>query len=231
MTTFFCSLILTAVMAIPSAAGTASITLKDGVVSYSDPNAGRSTVQVGGPCADLWVSPDGQEIAFIRIDRSRPNPYAIEPFIEQSTIFVASRSAGFKPVRVDFEPPEVDGRHWNVFRTPRVSPDLHTVYFLIPAAGTSWFLMSAPISGGPAKPITWVEDYCVIWGGVHPGDLLAVIRGEPPDAARGVAHLYYHYSASGAEELIGNRESSGGFEDVARAWTHKYGGACEQNTN
>jgi hypothetical protein len=63
--------------------------LKDGVISYVSERGLRSQIHVGGPCADLWVSPDGGAIAFIRIDRSQPDDFAIEPFVEESTVFVA----------------------------------------------------------------------------------------------------------------------------------------------
>jgi len=230
MTAFSWLLMLTASLSIPSDAETGKITLRNGVISYSDGAAEPSVVQVDGPCSDLWVSPDEQMIAFIRIDRSRPDPLAIGPFIERSTIFVASRSTRFKPARVALEPPQVDGREWNVFRAPALSPDLRTVYFLVPAAGTSWLLMSVPVEGGTARPVTWVEAYCVLWGGAHSGDLLAVIRGEPDDT-HGVTHLYYHYGASGSAEQIGTREHDGDWRDVVRAWTRRYGGPCEEGMN
>ncbi len=227
----FRSLTLIGLLAVAAFAEAGKVTLKDGAISYSD-GAARSVVRTGGPCSDLWVSPDGEMIAFIRIDRSRPNPGAIAPFIERSTIFVASRSTGFKPARVALDhPPRVDRREWNVFRDPVLSPARRTVYFLVPAAGTSYFLMSVPVAGGTARPITWVEAYCVLWGGATPGDLLAVIRGEPPDDTRGVTHLYYHYGASGSAEQIGTREHDGDWRDVVRAWAHKYGGTCEANIN
>ena len=230
MATFSWYLMLTALLAIPSGAEAGTITLKDGVISYSDGTAERSVVQVDGPCSDLWVSPDEQMIAFIRIDESRPDPLAIAPFIERSTIFVAARSTHFKPARVALEPPQVAKREWNVFRAPALSPDLKTVYFLVPAAGTVWFLMSVPVEGGTARPVTWVEAYCVLWGGASSGDLLAVIRGEPDDS-RGVTHLYYHYGASGSAEQIGTREHDGDWRDVVRAWTRRRGGSCEEAMN
>jgi len=231
MTTVSWLSMLTALMAIPTAAEAGRISLKDGVISYYDDAGKRSVIQVGVPCSDLWVSPDEQVIAFIAITSSRPDPLAIEPFIEQSTIFVASRSTRFKPARVALELPQVDGREWKVFRSPVLSADLRTVYFLVPAAGTSWFLMSVPVAGGTAKPITWVEAYCVLWGGANPGDLLAALRGEPADDTHGVTHLYYHYGASGAAEQIGTREHDGDWRDVVRAWTRRHGCTCEQNMN
>ena len=222
---------LIALLAVAAFAEAGKVTLKDGVISYPDGTTGRSVVQAGGPCSDLWVSPDGEMIAFIRMDKSRPDPAAISPFIERSTIFVASRSTGFKPVRVALYPPRVDGREWNVFRDPVLSPDRRTVYFLVPAAGTSYFLMRVPVAGGTARPITWVEAYCVVWGGSRSGDLAASVRAEPTDETQGVAHHYYHYDASGAAKLIGTREHDGDWVDFVRAWAHKYGGTCEANVN
>jgi len=110
MTLFSRFLILAALLATPSVAEAGDVALKDGVITYSDGSVRRSVAPVGGPCSDLWVSPDGQMIAFIRIDSSQPDPSAISPFVERSTIFVASRSAGFKPMRVALDPPHVEGR-------------------------------------------------------------------------------------------------------------------------
>jgi hypothetical protein len=165
------------------------------------------------------------------MDKWRPDQFAIEPFIEQSTIFVASRSEHFKPVRVALESPRVDGRDWNVFRTPVLSPDRGTVYFLVPAGGTSWFLMTVPVLGGTATPITWVEAYCVLWGGKHPGDLFVSVRKYPADATQHLSHDYYRYDASRHAERVGNSQRKGTFQDFVHTWTRQDGATCEPNIN
>jgi len=220
------SLILAVLLTVSPVARSGDVTLKDGVITYSDGTAKRSVIQVGGPCSDLWVSPDGRAIAFIRIDKSEPDPNATDPFIERSTIFVASRSNGFRPIRVALDPPRIDGREWNVFFEPVLSPDLKTVYFQVPAAGNSWLLMIVPIAGGTAKPITWQSGNCVLWGGAGSGDVIAATRSL--GATDGMTFRYYRYRASGPAQLIGTREGRDDWEGVVRAWTHKNGGTCEE---
>lgn len=207
------------------------VTLKDGVISYAAGAAGRSVVQVGGPCADLWVSSDGEAMAFVRMDRSRPGDFSA-PFIEQSTVFVALRSTHFKPQRVDLKSPRVGGRDWNVFRAPVLSPDRRTVYFQVPTAATSWTLMSVSVSGGAASQITRANAYCVLWGGPHSGELFASIHEYPVDPTREeVIDAYYRFSGSRRAERVGSWQADGPFEHVVSDWIARHGGAgfCEEN--
>jgi len=167
-------------------------------------------------------------MAFIRIDKSKPGDPGTAPFIEESTIFTALRSTHFKPLRVPVRPPKIDGRVWTVFLDPVLSPDLRTVYFLVPAAGTSWFLMSAPITGGAARRITYVEEYCVLWGGKRPGDLLAAIR-HMGSAQPLLDHWYYAWSRSSGLVKQGTQGEDGDFGQFAGVWGSRYGGTCQQN--
>jgi hypothetical protein len=220
---------LAAAASLPAQPG-AGVALNNGVISYLDSAGGRSEIKVGGPCADLWISPDGDTIAFIRIDRSQPDHFALAPFIEASTIFVASRSARFAPVRVAIEPPKIDGRIWKVFHAPVLSPGRDTVYFLVPAAGTSWFLMSAPVTGGAALPINYVEAYCVLWGGKDSGALLFMAR-QMGSGAQGVTHSYYFYKHSGGTVKVGMPDEGRYFGEFARRWIRERGGTCQFNLN
>lgn len=231
MSALFFRMVLAA-LAVPfSSAFAGDMTLKDGVISYSAGATGRSVVQVGGPCADLWVSSDGETMAFVRIDKSRPGDFGA-PFIEQSTVFVALRSTHFKPQRVDLEPPRIGGRDWNVFRQPVLSPDRRIVYFQVPTAATSWTLMGVSVSGGVASQITRANGYCVLWGGPHSGDLFAAIHEYPVDPTREeVVDAYYRFSGARRVERVGSYQADGPFEHVVNDWVRKHGGmgSCEKN--
>jgi hypothetical protein len=222
--------LILAILAGPLIAQAPKAALKDGVISYTNESGGRSEIQVGGPCADLWVAPDGDTMAFVRIDRSEPGDLSPAPFIEESTIFVASSSSRFSPVRVALQPPWIEGREWRVFRDPVVSPDLKAVYFLVPAAGTSWLLMSAPTAGGKAHAIAYVESYCVLWGGEHSGDLLMMAR-HMDAVTQGVTHWYYRNSTVGGTAKVGTREEAGDFGEFVSGWVRKHGGSCQYNLN
>jgi len=204
--------------------------LEDGVISYTDITGRRSRVQVGGPCADLWVSPDAETIAFVRIDRSEPDDLSLEPFVEESTVFIASRSNGFNPVRISFPPPRLDRRTWRVFRHPVASPDAKTVYFLVPSAGTSFSLMSVSTTGGAAKLVADVGGYCVLWGGEYNGDLLTIVR-RTGSVEQGFVQWYYLNSASLGSVRVGVRDKDGDFGEFVKTWIRKYGGTCETNLN
>jgi hypothetical protein len=224
-------MVLTALAVQFSFAFAGDIALKDGVISYASGAAGRAVVQAGGPCADLWVSSDGQTMAFVRMDRSRPGDFGA-PFIEQSTVFVAFRSTHFKPQRVDLEPPRIGGRDWNVFRQPVLSPDRRTVYFEVPTAATSWTLMSVSVSGGSASQITRANGYCVLWGGAHSGDLFVAIHEYPVDPTREeIVDAYYRFSGSRRLERVGSWQADGPFEHVVSDWVTRHGGvgSCEKN--
>src|SRR5437867_506065 len=80
---------------------------------------------------------------------------------EQSSIYIAKKVEGFKPVRVNVRNIVLLGLSWKVFRTPSLSPDLRTLYFSVPDAGTSWRLMEMRLPNGVAKPIREAALYCV----------------------------------------------------------------------
>jgi hypothetical protein len=143
--------------------------LDDGVVTYSDARGERRMIDVGRRCADLWVAPDESVIAFIAIDASDdtgPDPIGDGlPFILASSIYVARRADGFAPVRVHQDPVLIYGRTWTVFRAPRVSQDLGTVYFSVPTSITSGTLLSVQVSTGQDTTLGPATSYCVAWGG------------------------------------------------------------------
>jgi len=205
--------------------------LSNGVIRYPGEDGRRQRINVGKPCSDLWVSPDGRVIAFIAIEKAEPpTPAERGPFIEESTAYIAWKSDYFKPVPLHLKPVSIDGNQWRVFRQPSVSPDLHTVYFLIPDTMTTWRLMSRSLSGGPLKTVGDVMTYCVIWGGSRSGDLLTMIRQDPGPShpASGVTYPCYLSGAPGDRTMIadGVSQSCWAFGDFASRWSGKRGGAC-----
>jgi hypothetical protein len=82
-------------------------TLDNGVIRYTAADGQRKSINVGKKCADLWVAPDESVIAFIAIEKDLgPDPAAPEvaPYITESSIYIARKSGGFAPVRVNVGP-------------------------------------------------------------------------------------------------------------------------------
>jgi len=205
--------------------------LSRGVISYVAEDGKRQQIDVRRPCADLWVSPDGRVITFIAIEKSEPpTPAEPEPFIKESSVYIARASDHFKPVAVGLKPVLIDGNLWTVFRNPSLSPDLQTVYFLVPYTATTWKLMRRALSGGIEKPVEDAMAYCVIWGGEHSGDLLTSnrqdsISGRP---ATGVTYPCYLSGRSGEHTMVadGVLQDCWAFDDFSTRWSREHGGAC-----
>ena len=204
-------------------------TLSNGVVTYTGENGQRKEIQVGKKCSDLWVSPDGSIIAFIAIEKAQPpTAHEVEPFIEESSIYIARRSDHFKPIHLAVKV-QIDERIWRVVREPKVSPDLATIYFFVPNTMTTWKLMSTAIPTGPYKTIADATDYCVVWGGDHSGDLVLLARHDPEptakDPAPGVTYPCYIRSQSGARTQLAD-ECFESFDKLATQWSREHGGTC-----
>jgi hypothetical protein len=207
--------------------------LSKGVIGYIGENGQREIVDVGKPCSDLWVAPDGNSIAFIAIEKARPpaTPFDQEPLIEESAIYFARRADHYRAVRVDFKSVSIDGNEWRVFRQPSLSPDLHTVYFLVPYTMTTWRLMSRPLPTGQNKTVSDAMTYCVVWGGGHSGDVLIMVREEPTvHPPIGVIYPCYVSAPSGSRVMLadGISQDCWEFGDFAARWSRANGGACSQ---
>lgn len=200
-----------------------SPSITDGRIKYVGEDGIQREVEVGKPCADLWISPDNSVFAFISIERSRP-PSAgeVAPFILESRIYVAFKREGFRPVLVDPGPVIINSRSWGVFRLPSVAPDLMTVYFMVPATMTSWKLIS--VTGGSSKPVSDAGSYCVVWGGEHSGELLMLTRQEPSGARPAVTYQTELLERSGSRVTISADSATFG-EDAAK-WATEDGGTC-----
>ena len=212
-------------------ASTAPILTK-GAIIFTDKNGDRKEIRIGKRCADLWVSPDDSVIAFISVEKETPATAGeVEPFIEQSSLFVASRADNFNPVRLALNSLIVSGRSWKVVEGPSVSPDLRRVYFLIPYTMTSRKLASIPLAGGTPHLITDVTTYCVIWGGEHSGDLLMQVREDasPNDPDPEVSYQCYARNAAGHQTRIANEKECSLFDSFAAQWSGAHSGACRTN--
>ena len=186
-------------------------TLLNGVISYNAEDGQRRMIHVGRKCADLWVAPDESVITFIAIDKVRPATGSeTEPFIEESSIYIARRSDDFKPDHLVASVP-IDGRVWKVVRQPSLSPDLKTVYFSVPFTMTSWKLLSTSLRARSYTTIGNADSYCVVWGGEHSGALLMEIRRE---SNSGVRYPCYLRSKSGTLTKGRTRVSVGASENL-----------------
>ncbi len=109
-----------------------------------------------------------------------------------------------------------------------MSPDLKTVYFLVPYTMTSRKLASIPLAGGTPQLITDVMGYCVIWGGGHSGDLLMQVRidADPHDPAPGASYQCYARNADGHQTRIANENECWLFDSFAAKWSRTHGGTC-----
>jgi hypothetical protein len=203
------------------------IKLSHGVITYVANDGHRAKVAVGGACADLWVSPDQSIIAFIAIDKMGPTTtQSSEPFIEQSTVYIARRLDGFAPLRVVAQI-RTDGRVWRVARQPSVSPDLRTIYFSVPYTMTTWKLMRGSIPPTSFETIGDADGYCVIWGGKHSGELLMQSRRESGQLRpRGAEYPCYLRSKEGTLTNVATEDACWAFDEFAERWSGERGGAC-----
>jgi hypothetical protein len=202
--------------------------LSKGVVTYEE-DGQRKEIRVGKKCADLWVSPDESVIAFIGIEKAQPaTADEIEPFIEESSIYIARQADHFKPVHIAVRV-EISGRTWKVVREPKLSPDRSTVYFFVPNTMTTWKLMRTTVAAGPYAMIADATDYCVMWGGDHSGSLVLLSRRDPEPTANnpapGVSYPCYVRSESGKQTKLAD-ECFRDFDELARRWSREHGGTC-----
>jgi hypothetical protein len=203
-------------------------TLSNGVVTYEE-NGRRKEIQVGRKCTDLWVSPDESVVAFIAIHKSKPaTPQEIEPFIQESSIYIARKSDHFKPVHLVVKV-ELDGRSWKVVREPKLAPDHETVYFFVPNTMTTSKLMSTKLPARSYEALADATEYCVVWGGDHPGELILLARHDPEptddDPAPGVSYPCYVRSQSGSRVKLAE-ECFAEFDQLSSRWSHEHGGTC-----
>jgi hypothetical protein len=195
------------------------------VVTYETQAGRRATVNVGTKCDDLWVSPDGRAISFIAIEQAKPgSSNEIGPFIERSSVYFGLRSQDFKPLGVAAKP-TINGMVWNVAREPKLSPDLRSVYFLVPNYMTSLQLTRTAVRGDSYERIADVSEYCVVWGGKYSGDLIILVAHDSEQSGGGVTYPCYWRQGSGTQVELA-AECSASFKTVVAKWSEGHGGIC-----
>ncbi len=150
-------------------------TLKDGVIRYTAADGQSKAINVGKKCGDLWVAPDESVIAFIAIDKdlgTDPAAPEVEPFITESSIYIARRSAGLAPVRVNVGPIRAYGRDLKAFRNPRVAPGEGSIIFNGVISINSYEVFAHDLKTGQNKDIGGAVEWCVEWGGSRSGSVL-----------------------------------------------------------
>jgi hypothetical protein len=198
--------------------------LRDGVISYTTGDGQRKAIDVGRKCTDLWVAPDESVFAFVAIEASLPpdpNDLDREPFITASSIYIARRSGGFAPVRLDVGTIRAYGRDWNVFRNPRVAPGAASVLFGVPVSITSDEVFAYDLKTGRNTDIGGAAEWCVEWGGPHSGSIL-MKRRYISDSV--IKHRCYVWSGPGDEKALADECEH--FGELASAWSHNNGGSC-----
>jgi len=198
-------------------------TLVGGVVSYTTEQGTTKALRIGKTCSDLWVSPDESVIAFIAIDNAAfGTKSGSAPLITKSSIYVARRTEGFAPKRVDVARVVLEGEAWHVLRLPSVSQDGRTLYFFVPVSIKDWTLLSMDLPNGRPKTIENAISYCVIWGGEHSGDLLLEkFVYEPRDEGL----VVFWRGRAGATNRLGVPNHTA-FQDLAAQWSTARGGRC-----
>jgi hypothetical protein len=199
-------------------------TLDNGVIRYTAADGQRKSINVGKKCADLWVAPDESVIAFIAIEKDLgPDPAAPEvaPYITESSIYIARKSGGFAPVRVNVGPIRSYERDWNVYRNPRVTRDIGSVLFGVPVAITYDEVFAHDLKTGQNKDIGGAVEWCVEWGGPRSGSVLTQRRYI---TEFGIKHHCYAWSPSGSETVLADECEH--FGELASAWSHNNAGSC-----
>ena len=202
-------------------------TYSHGVITYRAPSGRAAKIQVGTNVRDFWVAPGGEAVAFVRIERLRAlGPGEVEPLVERSRIYIGLRSQGFRPFRVPSEP-SINTKVWHVAQEPKLSPDLKSIYFLVPNYMTSLQLTRSSIHGAAYERIADVSEYCVVWGGSHSGDLIVLVAQHPlgVEPGKGITYPCFWRQPSGAQVELA-RECAASFEAIVGNWSAKHGGTC-----
>jgi len=163
--------------------------IKDGVITWTDEGGHVRKIEAGARCADLWVSPDGKTIAFVVLGQVVPPSGSLLPWergtvmIESSSIYIAHLREQFSPVRVvsgSFRLGLPNAETSSIARSPSVSQDGSTVFFIVPSGGATGLLMSKSLRTGELRSLVDVVTYCPLWGGSASADLLLMRRHQGP---------------------------------------------------
>jgi len=199
---------------------------ENGVVSYLSAAGRRVDLTVGFRCSDLWVAPDESAIAFIADLGRKAGAVDIAPdeLPLRTEVFVALRRDGFTPVNLTPSMPVlIDGRSWEVFRHPRLTPDLNTVLFGVPYTLTTSQIIRETF-GQAARVVGDATDFCVVWGGSASGDLLIQNRQLDPNPRAGVEYRCYVWQSLAHATGVG--EDCEDFFEFSQRWAGARGGVC-----
>lgn len=152
-----------------------------------------------------------------------PDPAAPElpPYITESSIYIARKSAGFAPARVNVGPIRAYGRDSKAFRNPRVAPGEGSVLFSAVFSINSYVVFAHDLETGQNKDIGAAVEWCVEWGGSRNGSVLTQRRYI---SENGIKHRCYAWSAPGNEAALADECEY--FDELASAWSHNNGGIC-----
>lgn len=202
--------------------------LTNGAISYTSNDGRRKNIEIGKRCDDLWVAPDESIIAFIAIDKAFPGTDSgPNPFIVESSLYIARKTERFRPARVNLKEIVVDGKPWKIVRYPSVSPDLSKVYFSVPYTMKDWKLMSVSLPDGANIAISDEVTYCIVWGGHYSGDLL-LLRNVYEPTNEGL--FCFRRDGAGAQIRIDDPDCIG-FAGFAARWSRERGGACTEGAS
>ena len=185
--------------------------------------------ELGSLCAaDLWVSPDGNIIAFISIERllgvddNAKQPDS-EELIEKSSIYVARRDFRFCSTEGSI-PIFLNGRKWSCLRDPRLSPDGKMIYFSIPYTMTTSRIQSISLVTGRYEDIGDAISCCITWHGPYDGGLLMLKRIMPRTIDGGITYSCYLRRSS--KEILKVSESCLDFDIFSKKWSKSYASSC-----
>ncbi len=220
------TLITVILFAAPGFTNSAKPELTDGVVTVIGEDGRRVAIDVGKRCTDLSVAPDESVIAFVGIEKSEPQFPSGEPFIQESSLYIARRIDRFKPVRISVEIP-LNGRRWRVAEFPMMSPDGDALYFDVPNSMTSATLVRMKIPSGETTVIRpGVGEYCVIWGGEYSGGVIMSLRTMPKLGDNDGGVTYPCYVTKPAGEIVAEIGSDCDFQPTAAMWSRNHQAAC-----
>jgi len=212
-------LILAVVVTAPCFASSTKPVPADGAVTIIGENGRRVAIDVGTRCTDLWVAPDESVIAFIGIEKSQPQYPSGEPFIEESSIYIARRIDGFKPIRISVRV-LLDGKAWSVAEQPMMDRDQRTLYFLVPNSMTSAVLVRTTVPGDETTVVKHgVGAYCVIWGGDYSGAVIMSLRRVPKLGDNDAGVTYPCYVTKPAGEILNEIGSDCEFQSTIDLWS------------
>lgn len=160
---------------IPAHAASLEVTLVDHVITYTDESGHRQRIDVGKPCEDLWIAPDGSAFAFIGIDKYMDFTDPPSRDVIATTVYIARRSDHFKP-RAIADTVQPGPYEYHQLHSPSISSDGAYVFF-VGVPGNAAFLYAHNLRTGKTEGLEVNDtrsliDYCTVWSGPSAGGVL-----------------------------------------------------------